>query len=348
MKQNLLGCFFTVFQLLSVTHGQSYLLYHERSTGSTGCGTVNYLNQLQPAPSDSLSISFKAHSQLNAGNAVFYYTTDGSNPSGTLGQATGTTKVVTGVFGCSAGSFTTITGKLPPLPSGTIVKYIFSVWASGTNYEVFGNSRVCSNCPPILTSTNATQFTYAVQGVLPITFINFIGREGTKVIRLYWSSVQESNMDRYEVYRSKNSLVFEKAGTITAIGNSSQRTDYFFDDQQPAVGNNYYKVTAIDKTGKSVSTSIIRILFAINDNSVVVFSNPVSNLINVRVVDIVKGEYAIRVFENSGKLIYNGKVQHNGADGVYPVQLPVPLARGNYRLLLISKYQFFQSAFITK
>jgi hypothetical protein len=348
MKQNLLVLFFTVSQLLSVTTGQNYLLYHERSTSSTGCGTVSYLSQLQPASSDSVNISFKVHSQLNAANAVVYYTTDGSNPSGTLGQPTGTTQVITGVFGCSSNGFVHITGTIPPLPSGTIVKYIFSVWTTGNNYEVFGNSQACSGCLPILTSTNATQFTYSVQGVLPITFINFTGREGDKVIRLYWSSVQESNMDRYEVYRSRNSLAFEKAGTVAAVGNSSQRTDYFFDDQQPVTGNNYYKITATDKTGKSVSTSIIRILFGINDNSVVVFSNPLSNLINIRVVDIVRGEYAIRVFENSVRLVYNGKVLHNGSDGVYPVQLPLPLARGNYRLVLINKYQFYQSSFMIR
>jgi hypothetical protein len=348
MKQNLLVLFFTVSQLLSVTSGQNYLVYHERSTSSTGCGTVNYLNHIQPAPSDSVSISFKVSSQLNAGQAVVYYTTDGSNPSGTLGQPTGTTQVVAGVFGCGSNNYINVTGTVPPLPSGTVVKYIFSVWATGTNYEVFGNSQVCSGCQPIVTSTNATQFTYAVQGVLPIAFINFTGREGDKAIRLYWASAQESNMDRYEIYRSKNSLVFERAGTVTAIGNNPQRTDYFFDDQQPQTGNNYYKITAFDKTGKSVSTSIIRILFGINDNSVVVFSNPLSNLINIRVVDIVRGEYAIRVFENSGKLIYNGKVAHNGADGVYPVQLPRPLARGNYRLVLTNKYQFYQSAFMIR
>jgi hypothetical protein len=348
MKQSLLVGFFTVFQLMSVVSGQPYLLYHERSTSSTGCGTANYLNYLQPASTDSVNISFKVHSQLNAGQAIVYYTTDGSNPSGILGQGTGTTQVVMGVFGCSSNNYINVTGSVPALPSGTVVKYIFSVRASGTNYEVFGNSLACGGCLPITTSTNATLFTYSVQGVLPITFVNFTGREGPAIIRLFWASAQESNMDRYEIYRSRNSLLFEKAGTVAAIGNSPGRTDYFFTDQQPVTGNNYYKITAIDKSGKSVSTSIIRVLFGIYDNSVVVFSNPVSNIINVRVVDIVRGEYAIRVFDNSGKLIYNGKVQHNGADGVYPVVLPMPLARGNYRLVLTNKYQFYQSSFIIR
>jgi hypothetical protein len=345
MQRNFLLSIFMLL-LLSGAYGQNYHVYHERSTSSSGCGGINYLSHIQPAPADSVRVTFKVSSQLNAGQAVIYYTTDGSNPSGTFGIPTGTTQVATAVLGCSSGGYVNATGILPSLSSGTIVKYIFSAWSSAGNYEFFGNSQVCPGCQPILTSTNATIFTYSVQGVLPITFINFTGREGAKVVRLFWSSVQESNMDRYEIYRSRNSLQFEKAGAVIAVGNSSQRTDYFFDDQQPSLGNNYYKVTAFDKTGKSVSTSIIRILFGKNDNSLVVFSNPSGDLLNVRVVDIIRGEYAIRVFENSGRLVYNGKLAHNGADAIYPVPLPRPLAKGNYRLVMTNKYQFFRSAFL--
>jgi hypothetical protein len=344
MTRNLLVSLAIVFAVQAAARSQAYMVYHERSIISSGCGSITYLNHIQPAPADSVIIGFKVQNQFNATHAAVYYTTDGSNPSGSFGQPTGTTEVVACMFGCTAGGYTIITGTVPALPAGTVVKYIFSVWNS--SYEVFGNSKVCTGCVPLLTSTNATQFTYSVQGVLPIAFINFTGKEGTNLVRLFWASAQESNMDRYEVYRSRNSLVFEKAGTVMAAGNTAQRTDYFFDDLQPAEGNNYYKVTAFDKTGKYVSTSIIRILYGKNDNSVVVFVNPAGNIVNIRVVDIIKGEYAIRVFDNSGKLVYNGKVQHNGADGIYPVQLPKPLAKGNYRLVLINKYQFFQSSFM--
>lgn len=334
------------FLIVPAQYGQDYLVYHERTTTVTGCGTVRYLSHVQPAPTDTLHIAFKVQQQLGPGLAAIYYTTDGSNPSGSEGIGTGTTKVSMALPGCSNNGFTTVEGWIPPQPSGTIVKYIFSVWNS--NYEIFGNSEQCAGCVPIATSTNATQFMYAVQGVLPINFVNFTAREGNKVIRVYWASAQESNMAYYEIFRSKNSLQFEKVGTVTAVGNTNQRTDYFFDDQQPLFGNNYYRVTAVDRTGKSVSTSIMRVLFGKNDNSITVFASPANSLLNVRVVDIVKGEYAIRIFDNSGRLVYESKVYHNGADGVYPVQLPQPLAVGNYRLVLTNKYQFYRSSFMVQ
>ncbi len=324
---------------------QGSLLYHERTMGTTGCGGTAYANTLLPAPADSVKLSFKVAASLNASLPRIYYTTDGSNPSGVTGIATGTTKVVEAAFRCTVGGYSIATGIIPPLPSGTIVKYIISA-SAGQGYEVFGNSAPCGGCQPIVTSTYATAFTYTVQGVLPIHFVNFTAREGSKAIRLYWASAQEANMSRYEVYHSRNSLQFDKLGTVTALGNSNQRTDYFFDDQRPLTGNNYYKITAFDRGGQSVSTSIIRVLFGKNDNSVVVFANPSANFINVRVVDIVKGDYAVRVFDNGGKLLVNERLNHNGADAIYPVALPRALAKGNYRLVLTNKYQFYRSAFM--
>jgi hypothetical protein len=336
-----------LFSFMPAHYGQNYLVYHERSTGSTGCGSLRYLSLLQPAPADTLHIGFKVQQQWAPTQAAIYYTTDGSNPSGSLGRGTGTTQTVAATLGCSNNGYLTAMGPVPPLPAGTVVKYIFSAW-NGSGYEVFGNSELCGNCTPSTTSTTATQFTYSVQGVLPITFLNFTAKEGREVIRLYWASALESNMAYYEVYRSKNSLQFEKIGQVTALGNTSQRTDYFFDDPQPFFGNNYYRVTAVDQQGKSVSTSIQRVLYGKNDNSIVVFANPSSSLLNIRVVDIVKGEYAINVFENSGRLLYSDKIYHNGADGIYPVQLPRPLAKGHCHLVLTNKYQFYRSVFMVK
>jgi hypothetical protein len=331
--------------LLSFSYGQTQLVFHERSTAAVGCGTVRYLSQVQPAPTDTLRIGFKVQQQLQPQQGAVYYTIDGSNPSGSLGRGTGTTLVVPAQLDCSSGGYMVLAASLPPLQAGTVVKYIFSAW-NGSQYELFGNSETCTGCQPITTSTNATQFSYAVQGVLPITFVHFSGREGTQAIRVYWASAQESDMAYYEVYRSRNSLQFEKIGTVPAMGNTSQRTDYFFDDRAPLFGNNYYRVTAVDRQGKSVSTSIQRVLFGKNDNSLVVFANPSSSLLNIRVVDIIKGDYVVRIFDGGGRLIHNSPIKHNGADGVYPVQLPQPLARGNYRLVLTNRYQFYTSSFL--
>lgn len=323
--------------------GQAVSVYHERSSNSPGCGLA-YVDKISPIAGDSIKIAFKAEYVSALNQARIYYTTDGSNPSGLRGVPSGTTSLINCHINCSvssgSGQAFICSGTLPPQPSGTVMKYLVSAWNSSSGDEIFGNSN------SVTSSANATIFSFNVQGTLPIVFVTFDGREFSEKIRIYWASQQESNLDHYEIFHSRNSLQFEKVGSVTALGNTVIKTDYRFDHLQPVIGNNYYKVVAIDRTGRSVSTRILRILFGKNDNSLVVYPNPAADILNIRVVDVVKGEYTIRVVTNNGQLLYSSKINHNGADAVYPIKLPQPLARAPYRLSLANKYQFYRSSFL--
>ncbi len=337
-----------VFVSFSQADAQGYAVYHEQTTTSAGCGGTRFLSALLPSPADTVSITFTAAASLQVSQARIYYTTDGSNPSGAMGTGTATTQVAICNIRCTGSGNTAITGSIPPQQGGTPVKYILSGWNNTGSVEVFGNSTLCGGCVPITTSTNATIFAYLVQGVLPINFVNITAVERKSSIRVYWASAQESNMAYYEIYQSRNSLQFEKIGTRTAVGNSTGRTDYYFDDLAPDIGNNYYRVVAVDQQGKTAATKIIRVLFGKNDNSLVIFPNPSANVLNIRVAAVVKGNYAIKVFDNGGRLLADTRVAHNGADGVYPINLPAPLARGNYRLVFTNKYQFYTASFMIR
>ncbi len=344
MKKYLLLLFTVSFVSLRVA-SQAVSVYHERTGFVPGCNLA-YVDKISPIPTDSIHIAFKAEYVTALNQARIYYTSDGSNPSGLRGVPSGTTALVICTVNCSiasgAGQAFICSGVIPPAPSGTVIKYIVSAWNSASGTEIFGNSNNVSS------SANATIFSYSVQGTLPIIFVNFDGREYSERIRIIWSSQAESNLDHYEIFHSRNSLQFDKVGTVAAVGNTQTKTDYRFDHMQPVVGNNYYKVTAIDRNGRSVSTRILRMLYGKNDNSLVVFPNPAADVLNIRVVDVVKGDYTIRVLTNNGQFLMSSTIKHNGSDAVYPLKLPKPLARALYRLSLGNQYQFYRSSFLIR
>lgn len=327
---------------------QVFTTYHEQTTAIAGCSGQRFASTLTPTPADTVILSFTATSAVAIVKGWIYYTTDGSNPSGAMGTGTANTQVAACTLVCNTGNISTLRGAIPPQQGGALVKYVVSVLTTVGNTEVFGNSSACSGCNPITTSTNARSFAYVVQGVLPISFVNITALEGRNSIRIFWGVAQETDMAYYEIYQSRNSLRFDKIGTRTAVGNSNKRVDYYFDDPQPNLGNNYYRVVGIDQQGKTAATKIIRVLFGKNDNSVVIFSNPAADILNVRVADMIRGLYAIRIFDNMGRLIFDTRVQHNGADGVYPIYLPQPLAKGNYRLIFTNRYQFYTASFMIR
>jgi Putative metal-binding motif len=146
-------------------------VYHEATTNNPGCGSDNYRSVLTPNPCQSLKLAWKIEYQFNSNKTTLYYTTDGSDPSGSKGVASGTTIAVDGNYSCvfnfSGNNIDVATATIPAQAPGTVVKYIISAWNTGGGTEVFANSGDC--CGALTTSATATPFTYTVSGY-PFTY----------------------------------------------------------------------------------------------------------------------------------------------------------------------------------
>ena len=151
-------------------------VYHEASTNTIGTGTLRFRDVITPNRTQSVKIGFKIEFQFYWTNAVIYYTTDGSNPSGSYGVPNGTSKVLNATFDHNFGSplVDAVTATIPAQPAGTTVKYIVSAWYNFGGDEIFGNG--CGNAPRTFCSTesrpssNATVFSYRVTETLQKTF----------------------------------------------------------------------------------------------------------------------------------------------------------------------------------
>lgn len=143
-------------------------VYHEATLNTIGLTSLKFRDIITPNRTQSVKIGFKIEWQFYWTDAVIYYTTDGSSPSGSFGVGVGTTQVINAVFDHNFGSplVDAVYGTIPAQPAGTIVKYIVSAWHSGGGDEIFGNG--CGNAPNPFCSvekrpaSNATIFSYTV------------------------------------------------------------------------------------------------------------------------------------------------------------------------------------------
>ena len=126
---------------------------------------------------ETYSLRFKVEFHFFTDSANVYYTTDGSDPSGSLGTPFGTTKVATASYTCefsdssqSCQMVDVVSASIPPQPAGTTVKYIVGAYRSGGGDEVFAESGTCDGCFSCKDSTTgcATVFKYDVLA-LPAT-----------------------------------------------------------------------------------------------------------------------------------------------------------------------------------
>jgi hypothetical protein len=192
MRKRFLSLFaFALVCLFSATaSATANFVYHEQSanfvatptcpSGGTDSSCGRYVENTDRSGSagfqiyspETYSLHYKVEFQFFTNQVRVYYTTDGSNPSGSFGTGFGTTQVAVAGYTCTYSDQTqgcqivdVVTAGIPPQAAGTTVKYIVSAWHSGGGGdEIFANSGACSGCFSCTDSTTgcATVFQYNV------------------------------------------------------------------------------------------------------------------------------------------------------------------------------------------
>lgn len=95
---------------------------------------------------------------------------------------------------------------------------------------------------------SATAATLNILTALPLTLVEFSGEaKGDKAV-LKWKTADEENTSVFEVERSADGVSYTKVGTVATMGTGAH--SYSFTDENPAAGNNYYRLKMVDKDGK--------------------------------------------------------------------------------------------------
>lgn len=147
---------------------------------------------------------------------------------------------------------------------------------------------------PSLSALEVYKFTSS--GPLAVRFLNFEGSVDDKKVNLDWTTGKEANTDHYEVERSTNNVDFTTIGSVPAT-NSSQENTYHFTDEDPQVGNNYYRIKEVDSDGRFTYSEVIRINYP-NTLQMQVFPNPATNNIQIQLSGVQADQQATLSIRN--------------------------------------------------
>lgn len=128
-----------------------------------------------------------------------------------------------------------------------------------------------------------------IGGPLPIELLSFTGIYNSiqNINELTWITASEKNTNRFEVEKSLDGENWTTIGSVNAIGNVTENTTYNFDDNNPLIGNNYYRLKSIDNDASFEYSNIVRIQVkgdAIADEVAKIFPNPTNAILNVWLV----------------------------------------------------------------
>jgi hypothetical protein len=184
----------------------------------------------------------------------------------------------------SGGSLSAPTGWLP----------------AGTQVYVAIDGTAGSNCSYTITAFNAT--------VLPIVLKYFTAWKRPDANRITWLTTDEKDFARFEIEKSIDGVNYIKIGTREAKGGIKTETAYSFDDNDMKAVQ-FYRLKQIDISGKASYSNIIRVNRDDLTNAKVIFSNRVTTMLALRIIDMPSDKLSLKIIDNSGREVKSKNVR---------------------------------------
>ncbi|WAC42304.1 hypothetical protein [Pedobacter sp. SL55] len=204
--------------------------------------------------------------------------------------------------------------ELTDLPLGYSVQLKDKYLGSLTGLVANGNSYSLTIDKAKATSFGANRFELLIAPPtsLPVVFKEFKGSAVNEGVRLSWSTSSETDNKYFEVFRAGEEQVYTSIGTVPA----NQKGAYSLLDKTPLKGNNYYKLTQVDKNGKSSEfTDLVVVKYDLNGNTpgdIAVYPTLVQSTFTVKYNGSANAtSYLLRVSDVTGKEIYKKGVDKN-------------------------------------
>jgi hypothetical protein len=173
-----------------------------------------------------------------------------------------------------------------------------------------------------------------LQAPLPVTFTSVKAFELNNRISIEWKVENELNIENYIVERSSNGTDFFKQSSIAVSGSNSIRNNYSWFDNNPLIGNSFYRVKSIGRDGSKKASNIMKVAqVKMPDASITIYPNPIQgNLINLQFKNQLAGTYQLRLINNYGQVVYAGSLLINSSNISQTVITNKQLVYGIYQL----------------
>ncbi|WP_215223114.1 hypothetical protein [Echinicola shivajiensis] len=161
------------------------------------------------------------------------------------------------------------------------------------------------------TGCKSSQAVEQVFKVLPVSWGEFEAEKEETGIRLNWSMNLDQGLQKFVVQRSGSDKIWMTLGEVDCENDFVGKDKFDFEDYYPIVGNNYYRIIAIDLEGKLEYSKIIRAQFeqplhyqfSISPNPV--YQKPrLYNKTGNKYNDLI-----IKVFDRNGNKVYESKIK---------------------------------------
>jgi hypothetical protein len=185
-------------------------------------------------------------------------------------------------------------------------------------------------------------------GTLPLSSLILKANTLGKSVSLTFTASNEQDINDYFIEHSSDGIQFSKIGEVlTSKSNNVISNTYRFVDQQPATGNNFYRIKGVSANNMEQYSNVTMVNLNQNKPTITVTPNPIEGKrLQLKAENMQKGKYACMITDLLGKVLYQKEIFSNGTNEMLTIQLPASTTKGLYYIQILGGsgpfvYKFF-------
>jgi acyl-CoA thioesterase I len=170
--------------------------------------------------------------------------------------------------------------------------------------------------------------------LLPIIIKDFRASVQNRSVLLSWQGTADALHDYVGVEKSIDGQQFSEIGKVRPNVQVSATGKYSFEDREPAVGKNYYRLALVDKNGRKEFSKTVRVN-SMAAASMSAYPVPATDVLHIKTSLSNKTSVTITITDLTGRTLYNST--RTGDKGVNTFTVPVQqISKGMYMVRVSS------------
>jgi hypothetical protein len=205
-----------------------------------------------------------------------------------------------------------------------------------------GGGTTVTGIPVLSTIGTSTGLTYnfttgfsgfgagAVGVILATELLDFEGHLVNGRVALDWTTSSEESLYGFDVEKSTDGISFSKLAFVPAMGRSTSKKTYYFQDPGIPAAINYYRLRQVNQDNGYQYSKIILVRSA--EGAFRVLNNPFTSTLDLQFEKVPQGPVSIRLSDMTGRQLFRSERSVSGTSRMTLDLSGYSIARGVYLL----------------
>lgn len=173
---------------------------------------------------------------------------------------------------------------------------------------------------------------------LPVNLTSFTADCDNYYAILHWTTASESNNSYFTLERTQDGDNYETVATVKGAGTTSSTTNYTAVDNNPLLGNSYYRLSQTDMDGTMRHIGTVVFTPCENEETINAFASS-GKTINIQINTLNQASYQVNLVNDMGQVVYS--TSKNTSIGLNEYKLQTQVANGIYFLQIIGNNKVY-------